>query len=200
MGIIVKEEGMKMPPVPEGVHPGVCYAVYDLGTHFNEKFAKRSRSCLIIWELPEERIEIERDGERLNLPRVVSRKYGMSLHEKADLRKHLESWRGRAFTAEEKEGFDITKLLGVNCMIQIIHNDSDGKVYANVKNVLPLYKGMPVREPENTPRFFSLQDRMDIPEDTPDWIKEIIQESEEWQASVGGPQPETPIQDDDVPF
>ena len=202
MGLIVKETGSALPPVPEGVHPGVCYAVYDLGTHFNEKFAKRTRNILIGWELPEERLEIEKDGQTLNLPRVVSKKYTMSLHEKAILRQHLQAWRGRAFTADEKEGFDITKLLGVNCMIQIIHNTSDGKTYANVSNVLPLYKGLSKREPENTSRFFSLQEYMDIPADTPDWIQDIIKDSEEWQTMRGqqpDPEPVSP-NTGDVPF
>lgn len=199
MGLIVKEQGSSVPPVPEGVHPAICYAVYDIGSHFNEKFAKKARSCIIIWELPEERLEIERDGQALNLPRVVSKKYTLSLHEKAILRQHLQSWRGKAFTAEEKEGFDITKLLGVNCMIQIIHNTTDGKTYGNVAAVLPLYKGLRKRTPENTPRFFSLQEHMEIPEETPDWITDLIYDSEEWQAMRGTqPGPEPP--NDEIPF
>lgn len=199
MGLIVKEEGVRMPPVAEGVHPAVCYRLYDLGTHYQEKFDKRIHQCLIAWELPEERIEVDRDGTRVDLPRVISKTYTMSLHEKALLRQHLQSWRGKAFTDEELTGFDITKLLGVNCMIQVIHNKVDNKVYGNVTAILPLHKGLPKRKPKNTTGFFSLQENMDIPEDTPDWIKSIIHESEEWQAR-DTETPDKPDDDDGVPF
>src|SRR3990167_2490369 len=63
--------------------------------------------------------------------------------EKANLRKHLEAWRGKKFTKEELDGFDVEKLLGVNCQLQVIHNLSDnGGTFANVQAIVPLGKGM----------------------------------------------------------
>ncbi|MHA1379626.1 MAG: hypothetical protein ACTSRG_14730 [Candidatus Helarchaeota archaeon] len=47
----------------------------------------------------------------------------MSLHAKATMRKFLESWRGKKFTKEELEGFDLQKILGKPCQLQIIHSD-----------------------------------------------------------------------------
>lgn len=199
MGLIAKA-GSNLPPTPEGVHQGICYALYDLGVQFSEKWGKSAHQCLIIWELPEVRIDIEKDGEKLNLPRAVSKKYTLSLNEKAALRKDLQSWRGRNFTEEELKGFDIVKLLGVNCMIQIIHSTKDTKTFANVSSIMPLYKGLQKREPENPVKFFSMSDHSEIPEGTPDWIKELIEQSSEWKGVSESTTNGNSHVDEDVPF
>ena len=194
--MLIVKEGQSFDPVPEGVHQGVCYSIIDVGTQYSETFSKSSHQCIIIWEIPSERIEIERDGERVDLPRVVSKKYTLSLSDRANLRKDLESWRGRSFTSEELQGFDVHKLLGANCMIQIIHKTKDGRTYANISAILPLYKGMPKLEPENPTVIYSLEDG-DPPETTPKWIVELINSSQE--RTVEYPLPEE-SPDDSVPF
>jgi hypothetical protein len=181
MGLIAKE-GSNVVPVSEGVYQAICYAIFDLGTQFSEKFGKSSHQMMVIWEIPEERIEITRDDKVLDLPRVVSKKYTMSLNEKANLRKDLQSWRGKTFTPEELAGFDVTKLLGVNCMIQIIHTKTDSKTYANIASITPLYKGMEKKFPENPAVIFDLSKDRVIPETTPKWIRELIEDSAEWKA------------------
>jgi hypothetical protein len=75
-------------------------------------------------------------------PFTASKKYTLSLHEKANLYKDLVSWRGRAFTPEERAGFDLEKLIGVNCQIQIVHVTKGDKTYANITSIVPLAKGM----------------------------------------------------------
>jgi hypothetical protein len=182
MGLTAKEE-KTFDPIPAGVHQGVAYAIYDLGNQFSAKFEKTSHQALLIWEVPSERIEIEKDGVKKDLPRVVSRTFTMSLGERANLRKMLESWRGRTFTPEELLGFDISKLIGVNGMIQVIHTTKDGKTYANVSAVLPLYKGMDKLVPENPTVVYSIEDG-EPPEGTPKWIVDKIHESAEWKASA----------------
>jgi hypothetical protein len=210
MALTAKKSGQMFDPVSQGLHHAVCYAVYDLGTQYNEKFSKYVRKILIGWEIPSERITVERDNEKVDLPRAISKSYTNSLHEKAQLRKDLESWRGRAFSEHELEGFDILKLLGANCMIQVIHKKKDDKVYANVANIVSLPKGMERKEPENPNKWFSFEEGMDIPEHTPQWIIDIIKASQEWQTSQGGGMPEQdapPVDDglgdvdtSDIPF
>ncbi len=178
MALMAKSEGGgSYPPIPAGLHHAICSAVYDLGTQYNQTFNKSSRQVLVQWELPEVRIEI--DGK--SLPKATSKKYTLSLHEKANLRKDLESWRGKTFTDKELEGFDVLKLIGANCLIQIIHHKKDANVYARITAILPLQKGTEKRQAENPLRTFSLEDDADLPEGTPDWIREIIEASEEWQ-------------------
>ena len=55
---------------------------------------------------------------------LIAKEYTVSLNEKANLRKDLESWRGKEIQPTELEGFDMTNLLGVQCTLQIMHNDN----------------------------------------------------------------------------
>ena len=207
MGITATEGGggQDFDPIEEGMHHAVCYAVYDLGTQRNDKFNKSERKIAVVWELPEQRIELERDGVTVELARSKSKKYTLSLHKKANLRKDLESWRGQSFTEVELEGFDITKLLGINCMMQIIHEKKDDKTYANIASIVPLMKNMEKKKTENDVVFFSFQDHTAIPDGTPEWIIDMIKESPEWDTLVNGlssvDDTKPPIEDDDdVPF
>ena len=120
MGLIATSKSY--PPIEAGTHRAVCIAVIDLGTQYSEYYAKYSHKVVIAWELPEIRIDIEKDGETKNLPRVISKTYVVSTHEKANFTKDLTSWRGRPFTKEERDNFYIFKVLSANCLLQVIHN------------------------------------------------------------------------------
>ena len=123
-------------PVPEGTHKARCFQVIDLGTQPGSKmYPDHKHKVRIVWELPDEKIEIE--GEQK--PMTIGNEYTMSLHEKANLRRDLESWRGKVFTDDELGGFDIAKLLGVPCLMTVVHKQSGDKTYANIKGVM----GMP---------------------------------------------------------
>lgn len=211
MGLTVKEtgDGKNYDPVPADFHHAICYAVYDLGTQNNPVFNKEQQKVVIIWELPEERINIETDDGPKNLPRAISKIYTASLHEKANLRRDLESWRNKEFTEQELAGFNLAKLLGVNATLQVTHKRKDNKVYANVSNVLPLMKNMEKRQPENPVVYFDMDESMELPERTPQWIKDIIAKSKEWQEQFDGNQSNPfdepyadapPPDDDDIPF
>lgn len=203
MGLTAKEGGGSgFVLVSEGVHRAVCYSIYDLGTHRDDKYQKDVHKALLIWELPDERIDIEKDGKMQNLPRVISKKYTLSLGEKAILRKDLQTWRGRAFTAEELKGFDLKNVLGKLCQLQVIHNSKGEKTYANIGAIIPMPKGAAVFKPENPVHFYSMQDSgVDIPEGTPNWVVEEIHESEEWGQMTGQATEEQPPYDEsDVPF
>lgn len=167
-------------PIPEDLHLGVCYGIWDLGTQYSEVWHKFSHRVVIVWELPEIRGEFERDGKKVNLPKVISKQYRLSLHKKAGLRKDMESWRGKKFTEEElAEGFDLKKLLGVPCQIQVLHFKSDeGKIYANISAIIKSSAGRII--PENPITFFSFEDGLDIPKSTPEWIEKIIKQAKEY--------------------
>ena len=186
MGLMASDSGsgQTFDPLKEGLHQGICYAVYDLGTEHSERFNKDIHKVIIIWELPDERIDIEKDGIEKNLPRAISKRYTLSLHEKATLRKDLETWRGRAFTNEELMGFDLTKLLGINCNLQVIHTHKDDRTYANISTVIPLTDGQEKKQPENPISYFSFEDEMEIPNETPGWIQDIIKTSDEWKMQM----------------
>lgn len=196
MGLTAKDKGGKdFEPIPEDSHHGICYGIVDIGTHFNAKFGKWAHQCFLLFELPEVRVEINDK----NLPRGVSKKFTVSLHKKAELRKYLQTWRGRAFTDEELQGWDIKKLLGVNCYIQILHEKKDDKIYSNIAGISPLPKTVVKREPENKPVYFSFEDGMtNIPAGVPGWIADQIKSAKEWGGGSTDDEPGPP--DDDIPF
>ena len=126
-------------PAPEGAHQAVCVDVIDKGMveskSFDGKPPKKQHKVTIAWQID----ELRDDGKR----HVIYRMYTLSLHEKATLRKDLESWRGKKFTRDEEMGFDVETVIGANCIINVQHNPVGDKVYANVASVMPLMKGMP---------------------------------------------------------
>lgn len=120
---------------PEGLYQAVCVDVFDLG--LKDYGYGPQPKIEITWQLE------ERDP-KTNKRYLIFANYTPSLHEKSRLRPMLEAWRGKKFTKDEEREFDIEKLLGANCQLQIIHNIKDeGKTYANVQAVVPLHKGTP---------------------------------------------------------
>ena len=197
MSLTAREKsGAEIEPIPAGVYVAVCYGLIDLGTHENKVFGGEAHKCLVQWELPDVRGEFERDGEKVSLPRAISKRYTLSLSEKANLRKDLESWRGRKFTAQELSGFDLRALLGAACQLQIVHETSkEGRTYATIAAIMALPKGTPRPKPENPPTFFSFEEagaKPELPADLPEWVEKLVMESREWRnAMTGGPGPAT---------
>ena len=187
--------GQDFDPIPQSLHHAICYSVYDTGTHWKEfqGQGKWTSLVLIVWELPKVRMQFEKEGRSFDLPRSISQEFTASLHKRAKLRKWLESWRGKEFTKQELEGFELSKLLGVNCTLQIIHKKKDDQIYANIANVLPLMDKALQKEPENKIKHFTFDaDHWEIPEDTPDWIRAKITQSKEWQEQADPSLPQEP--------
>lgn len=131
--------GSSFDPVPEGLHKAVCDMFVDLGLQETTgKFAgKVQHKVYFRWQIPSLRLSYEKDGEKIEGPMSIGAKYTLSLHEKAALRKMLQGWRGRAFTAEELRKFDVTAVVGKPCQILVTHTPKDGGgTYANVDNIL----------------------------------------------------------------
>lgn len=204
-------------PVPEGLHGAVCIALYDVGTLYSEKFDTAQRKLIVTWELPGlPPLEIEREGQKQKLPRFLSRRFTMSLNEKANLRQMVETWRGRKFSETELAGFDVAKLCGQCCQLQIMHEvGKEGRIFANVANVLPPPRGTAIRAITPT-TVFSVANltKPELPIGLPDWVSKLVMESREWerlttQASNKAPAgPNKVMEDalateapsDDVPF
>jgi hypothetical protein len=134
MPIIAKDNRKDFTPAPEGLHQAVCVDVVDLGMQETQWGPKQK--VRIVWQ-------IETENPETKKPFQVSQQYTLSLNEKSNLRHHLEAWRGRKFTKDELEGFDLEKLIEANAQVQVTHNIADnGAVWANVQAVVPLGKGM----------------------------------------------------------
>lgn len=131
--LIAKSNASEFTPTPAGPHSAVCIDVVDRGLQMTQFGAKHK--IWIIWAID----EVE---ESTGKPFITLQSYTLSLHEKSKLGQHLASWRGKPFTEEEKQGFDVEKLLHVPCLLNIVHNVNGGTTYANVDSIMPLPKSM----------------------------------------------------------
>lgn len=205
-------------PCPAGSYLARCVQLIDLGTQASnfEGQEKRARKVLVAWEVLDD--ECRRDDGQ---PFVLSKRFTLSLHEKAALRKTLASWRGRDFTPLELKGFDLATVLGKDAFLSVIHTEKDGKTFANIAAVMKPPKGMTAAPGTEPLIHFDLT--------APDWkvftdlsprLAEQIAASPEFQAlkpPQGGsaPAPAQPLapppaparagsgfddMDDDIPF
>jgi len=184
MAINATNKGVKRELIPSGNYLARCYQMIELGT-IKESFQgedKMLHKVRIGWELPtEKKVFSEEKGEQ---PCVISKEYTLSMNEKATLRKMLASWRGKDFTEAEAKSFDITKLLGVACMLNIIEKPSAkdaSVVYNEIASVSPMIKGMECPSQVNPSFVFEL-DNFDKAkfESLPDFIKDKIKTSEQY--------------------
>lgn len=205
--VATKPTSSYLPP-PPGMHIARCYRLIDMGTQpksYQGQPKGEARKIMVSFELlGEDRMD---DGK----PFTISKSWFLSMHEKASLRKDLESWRGRPFTPEEEAGFDVSKLLGAYCLLNVIQETgADGNVFTRISAITPVVKGMPKPEPVNEANIFDLDD--------PDWqmfegfsdkMKQTIEGSREMRARRSGGRPATTAtpmvgddmsDDSDIPF
>jgi hypothetical protein len=200
---------------PAGTHLARLYRIIDLGTQMREYEGKVNmlRKAKFFWELHGE------DGTGKPLltsegkPLIQSKEYTMSLGEKANLRRDLEAWRGKAFSEDELKGFNLANVLGQFCMVNISHREKGDMTYADLKGVsaVPnIYKKAGLPEGINSTLMFSL-DKFDeqVFESLSESIKDTIRKSPEYRsisdsptaaqyaAATGG---SVANMDDDVPF
>lgn len=201
-------EGGDFTPPPTGAWPAICYRFIDLGTQTSDfqGETKHQRKVMLSWEIADDEERMD-DGR----PFTISSRYTWSMHEKATLRKTLESWRGKAFEESDfgEGGFDVRKLIGAPCMLSVVQVDKNGKTYANISAVTKMPKGMAPAELVNDSVYFSLEnfDR-DVFDKLSESLQGIIKASPEYQA-LNQPAPRgdyvAPSYDDsvgmdDIPF
>lgn len=209
MAITATNSGTVREPIPAGNYLARCYQMIEIGTVTEFVLGKTvtAKKVRIGWELPTElKVFDQAKGEQ---PLVISKEYTLSMNEKSNLRKDLKSWRGKDFSEDEARAFDITRLLGAPCMLNIIHKPSASdptRVYDQIAGITPIPKG--VKAPDAISKIFVLSyDEFDQVkfEGLPDFIKTKMQGSAEYQA-LKNPQEKTldgshitePI--DDLPF
>lgn len=159
-----------------GNWPATCIRIIDLGTQertYQDKTSYR-RQSLIIWEIDG---QVDDQGQ----PITISKAYTASLGEKANLRKDLESWRGRPFTSDELAGFDVKNLLGKSCLLNLIKVQGQKGEKVVIATISALPKGMSApNAPVHTQYIYSLDDHDQATWDTlSDGIKGWINRSQE---------------------
>lgn len=166
-------------PLDAATYIGICVGVIDLGTQYDERYKKYNPRVLFIWEIPSETVEV--DGEQK--PRWQSREYNATLSEKGNLVRDLTSWRGKPLTKEEKETFlDLQMMLGRCAMLSITVEERDSGTYNQIGGIMGLPDGVPQPTTESELIYFDMDEWDDkVLEALPDWIRERIMRSSEYQ-------------------
>ena len=200
--------------VPPGAYIGRCYSLVDLGTQLTtgQYGSKLQHKLRIGWELfgedeNGEPLTIDVDGKMM--PLTITKGYTVSLHEKAGLRRDLAAWRGKDFTDEEAKGFDVQKLIGAYCMVNVTTSETNGKVYSNVAGLTPLPGALKNAKPApvHAPQVFDLdKPDMEVFATFHEKLQEAIKKSPEWakhaKASGSGfdDMPSDSFMDEEIPF
>jgi hypothetical protein len=191
MGFVATDSGGgNFKRVPPGAYIGRCYSLVDLGTQLSsgQYGEKMQHKIKIAWELfgdddQGNPLTVDVDGKEM--PMTISKSYTVSLHEKAGLRKDLAAWRGKDFTDEEAKAFDVSKLIGAYCMVNVTTSETNGKTYSNVAGLTPLPGALKNSKPAAVHEHvvFDLDaPDMDVFNTFHEKLQEAIKRSPEWAA------------------
>lgn len=208
---ILKQSDKTYTPVPAGSHPARCYAMISLGTQpsKNPKY-KPNFQILLMFEFPTEIVEINGEQRPMTNSAFLNAYLGPN-SKPSNTHKFIVAWRGRPFTEDELNGFDVAKVVGAPCLINIIHETKDGVTRDKIASISPLPKGMVCPAQFHKSVVYEIEQGKDATyQALPEWIQEKIAACLEWtrpairneappqasEASAGSPAPE----EDDVPF
>lgn len=209
MIITQQENNSEFKPVPPGMHLARCYRLIDLGTQKGTYQGVVSYKKKIMLQF-----EIHGDDDNGNKiitskgePMSISKNYTRSIHEKSSLTLDLQSWRGMAFTADERKKFEVSKVLGAWAMISVAKSTGDdGKEYTNIVTINPVpssIKKAGLPEGFNEVLEFDIdKPNMDLFNSFSDKLKDKIKSCPEWIAKNSSPNqaPTEDYQNDDIPF
>lgn len=213
MAIMAGSNSTPREPIEAGLHLARCYKMVQVGTVSENVMGVTSimQKVRIGWEFPE--LTKVFDQAKGAQPLILEMEYTLSMGEKANLRKMLTSWRGKAFSEEEAKAFDITKLIGVPCLLNITHKAAKGdatKLYEQISGVTPLMKNQ-VCPPQVNPSFILSYDDFDQSkfDGLPDFVKDKMKTSAEYAAMMASKEHKIEYtsptggsigEDDDLPF
>jgi len=132
-----KDTGQSFAPHPEGQFPARCVDVIDLGikpeTYPGQDTREVHKVSLVFASG-----ELNEEGHL----HIVSGEYTNSMNEKANLRRLLEQWRGKAYADDEaKKGVPLHRLHNQPALIVVEHRQSKrGRTYACISSITPLPK------------------------------------------------------------
>lgn len=163
--------------IKQGTHKAILYSIVDLGTQLvkSKQYGdKQVRQCKITFEL----VNVKRvfSEEKWEQRAVVSQNYTLSMYN-SHLKRLVETLLGVSLTDEDAKNFDLMDILGASCMLQIIHNGE----YANIKTIMWVDEDYWPNENELV--LFDLDKyNHDDFNRLPNFVKEKIKETQEWQA------------------
>ncbi len=194
-----KDTAGNFKPHSEGQCAVLCVDVVNLGTKVEEYPGQPVREV-------DKAVLVFASGERQEEDDslvLVTAEMTLSMNEKANMRRFLESWRGKSYTAEQAdEGVPLEQLQGQAALVSIEHVITKrNRKFAKIKSVSPLPKAMDalsneILEEYTRPPFF--EDRK----------KEYADGVRKYRAEVGVAPDDVPDdecgngdeEEDDLPF
>ena len=176
MALLSKDSGGggSFEPVPAGTYTARCVSVVDLGVQETPWGGKEK--VYFGFEVPSVRVEWDdKEGLHHTGPALIGSRYTNSIHPESNLGKHLITWRGKAFTEEEREGFDLFNVLNAPCLLSVVHNHKDNKIYANINGIMRLPQGMVAPNAETELLAYSPADPTKITnfDKLPEWLQKL---------------------------
>ena len=195
MSLVAKstESNSTFVPVPTGMHLARCYRIIDLGTQESTYMGniKHLPKVMFQFEVHSEDSQGNATVTSKGDPMTVSKNFTLTLAEKSTLRKDLQTWRGKEFSAEELKGFELKNVLGQWAMISVVETENNGKTYTNIATINPVpanMKKVGLPEGHNELKLFSIADAdLELFESFSDGLKDKIRKSPEWERLHGGP-------------
>ena len=196
--------------IESGNYPARCISVIHIGTIEDtwKGQPKMMNKVRIVWEIPH--LTKVFDPAKGPQPMSISMDYTLSTGEKSNLRKMLESWRGKDFTPAEIEKFDVLSVVGAPCFINIIHKmSSAGNEYETITAVTRVPQGTKIPPMINPKLLFDFEENFSAAklEAFPDFLKEKIKKSKEYKQLMDPSNVEAGSKsfiednpDDDLPF
>lgn len=136
-------------PIQEGNSRAIIYRIVDLGTQtktYNGN-EKQEATVKIFFELVDQRHAFKEGDEEK--PLIIAERYNNSTNEKSSLMKMAASLdKLNLKSQKDRENYNIFKLCGKKCLVNIVNAVKDGKTYSNVKAVTPPITGSEASYPE----------------------------------------------------
>jgi len=201
--IIIENNKKEFQSVETGVYDAVCFKQVDLGTHetYYKGIKVSKRKVRVSWELLTKLMEDNR-------PFVISKTYTMCIWGESALKKDLQNWRGKAFTDEEANRFDLSKVLGVSCKLMVSNEIGDSnKKYTRITSISPNQK-FTVEKTHNEILSFSLDNfEKEVFDKLSEYEKKLIMLSPEYKAlnlidtkAVAETTAEENLEEEEIPF
>ena len=194
------KKGLTGPLAPIGNHIARCYQLIDLGMQDSPRYGNASHKLRLAWELCE---ELHDFGKGKKEPFSVSMTVNFFFGRNSNFTKLLEGWKGGTFSDAELENFELRKLVGKSCMVNVVHNQgTDGTDWANVASVSPVPAKWRDRVPAlvNPPLYFEVEMGPTSAEfrALPEFLQKIVEKCHEWRGQSALP-PSAAAESDD-PF
>ena len=145
--ITAKASDVKFLPHPDGQYVAQCVDAIDLGEKVEDYPGtpeKLAHKCALVFRTGEKNPETHEFID-------IAQEFTVSMGEKANLRKALESWRGKPYgEAQLTEGVPIHKLAGNWALLTIAQKQSGkGRTYAFIQSIV----GVPTAMRQALPQF-----------------------------------------------